>query len=112
MQPRGGAAFYVCFIASKILQVSDTHITLSNKDMVHYDRFIVQDEEKFTKMIYGIKSEEIFKEAMSEVEDYYDFIKEVNNMGNESKETKYSVKQAIYILRTYTGCTKRIVSTN
>ena len=31
---------------------------------------------------------------------------------NESKETKYSVKQAIYILRTYTGCTKRIVSTN
>ncbi len=51
-------------------------------------------------MIYGIKSEEIFKEAMSEVEDYYDFIKEVNNMGNESKETKYSVKQAIYILRT------------
>lgn len=100
MQLRGGAAFYVCFIASKILQVSDTHITPSNKDMFHYDRFIVQDEEKFTKMIYGIKSEEIFKEAMSEVEDYYDFIKEVNNMGNESKETKYSVKQAIYILRT------------
>jgi hypothetical protein len=66
--------------------------------MVHYDRFIVQDEEKFTKMIYGIKSEEIFKEAMSEVEDYYDFIKEVNNMGNASKETKYSVKQAIYII--------------
>ena len=112
MQPRWGAAFYVCFIASKILQVSDTHITPSNKDMFHYDRFIVQDEEKFTKMIYGIKSEEIFKEAMSEVEDYYDFIKEVNNMGNESKETKYSVKQAIYILRAYTGCTKRIVSTN
>ena len=31
MQPRGGAAFYVCFIASKILQVSDNHITPSNK---------------------------------------------------------------------------------
>ena len=99
-------------IASKILQIPDNHIIPSKKDMVHYDRVIGQDGEKFTKMIYGIKSEEIFQEAMSEVEDYYDFMKDVNSMVNESKETKYSVKQAIYILRTYTGCTKRIVSTN
>ena len=49
-------------------------------------------------MIYGIKSEEIFQEAMSEFEDYYDFMKEVNKIVNESKETKYSVKQAIYII--------------
>ena len=35
---------------------------------------------------------------MSEFEDYYDFMKEVNKMVNESKETKYSVKQAIYII--------------
>ena len=49
-------------------------------------------------MIYGIKSEEIFQEVLSEVEDYYDFMKVVNNMVNESKETKYSVKQAIYII--------------
>jgi antitoxin component HigA of HigAB toxin-antitoxin module len=66
--------------------------------MVHSDRVMVQEEEKFTKMIYGIKSEEIFQEAMSEFEDYYDFMKEVNKMVNESKETKYSVKQAIYII--------------
>ena len=85
-------------IASKILQVPDSQIILSNKDMFHYDRVIGQDGEKFTKMIYGIKSEEIFQEAMSAVEDYFDFMKEVNKMVNESKETKYSVNQAIYII--------------
>ena len=85
-------------IASKILQIPDNHIIPSKKDMVHYDRVIGQDGEKFTKMIYGIKSEEIFQKAMSEVEDYYDFMKDVNSMVNESKETKYSVKQAIYII--------------
>lgn len=85
-------------IASKILGVPEDKIILSKKDMVHYDRVIGRDREKFTKMIYGIKSEEIFQEAMSEFEDYYDFMKEVNKIVNESKETKYSVKQAIYII--------------
>ena len=85
-------------IASKILQVDEDQIILSKKDNIHYDRFFGQDRDRFTKMIYGIKSEEIFQEAMSEFEDYYDFMKEVNKMVNESKETKYSVKQAIYII--------------
>ena len=85
-------------IASKILGVPEDKIILSKKDMVHYDRVIGGDREKFTKMIYVIKSEEIFQEAMSEFEDYYDFMKEVNKIVNESKETKYSVKQDIYII--------------
>ena len=85
-------------IASKILQVDEDQIILSKKDNIHYDRFFGQDRDRFTKMIYGIKSEEIFQEAMYEFEDYYDFMKEVNKMVNESKETKYSVKQAIYII--------------
>ena len=85
-------------IASNILQVSDNLITLSKKDMFHYDRVIGQDGEKFTKMIYGMKSEEIFQEVMSDFEDNYDFMKEVNKMVNESKDTKYSVRQAIYII--------------
>ena len=85
-------------IASKILQVDEDQIILSKKDNIHYDRFFGQDRDRFTKMIYGIKSEEIFQEAMSEFEDYYDFMKEVNKMVNESKETKYSVRQAIYII--------------
>ena len=46
-------------IASKILGVPEDKIILSKKDMVHYDRVIERDREKFTKMIYGIKSEEI-----------------------------------------------------
>lgn len=85
-------------IASKILRVSDNLIIPSKKDMIHYDRVIGENRERFTKMIYGIKSEEIFQEVLSEVEDYYDFMKEVNKIVNESKETKYSVKQAIYII--------------
>ena len=84
-------------MASKILGVPDSQITPSQKDMVHYNRVIGVDA-AFTKMIYGIKSEEIFQEAMSEVEDYYDFMTEVNKMVNESKESKYSVRQAIYII--------------
>ncbi len=85
----------------KILQVSDSQITPSKKDIFHYDRVIGQSGEKFTKMIYGIKSEEIFQEVLSKFEDYYDFMNEVNKIDknvNESKETKYSIKQAIYII--------------
>ena len=85
-------------MASKILGVPDSQITPSEKDMIHYNRVIGQDNEKFTKMICGIKSEEIFYEVMSEFENNYDFMKEVNKMVNESEETKYSVKQAIYII--------------
>ena len=84
-------------MASKILGIPDNLITPSKEDMVHYNRVIGVDA-AFTKMIYGIKSEEIFYEAMSEFEDYYDFMKEVNKMVNESKESKYSVRQAIYII--------------
>ena len=85
-------------MASKILGVPDSQITPSKKDMIHYNRVIGQDNEKFTKMICGIKSEETFYEVMSEFENNYDFMKEVNKMVNESKETKYSVRQAIYII--------------
>ena len=85
-------------MAGKILQIPEKDITISNKDMVHYDRPIGEDREVFTKMIFGIKSDEIFQQAMNEVENYYDFMKEVNNMINESKEFKYSIKQSIYII--------------
>ena len=85
-------------MAGKILQIPEKDITISNKDMVHYDRPIGKDREVFTKMIFGIKSNEIFQQAMNEVENYYDFMKEVNNMINESKEFKYSIKQSIYII--------------
>lgn len=66
--------------------------------MFHYDRVIGQDGETFTKMIYGIQSEDIFQEAILDFENNYDFMKEVNKMVNESKETKYSVRQAVYII--------------
>ena len=85
-------------MAGKILQIPEKDITISNKDMVHYDRPIGKDREVFTKMIFGIKSDEIFQQAMNEVENYYDFMKEVNNMINESKQFKYSIKQSIYII--------------
>ena len=84
-------------MASKILGVPDSQITPSKKDMIHYNRVIGVDE-AFTKMICGIKSKEIFYEVMSDFENNYDFMKEVNKMVNDSKETKYSVRQAIYII--------------
>lgn len=76
----------------------DNLITPSKRDMFHYDRVIGQDGETFTKMIYGIQSEDIFQEAILDFENNYDFMKEVNKMVNDSKETKYSVRQAVYII--------------
>ena len=43
-------------MAGKILQIPEKDITISNKDMVHYDRPIGKDREVFTKMVFGIKS--------------------------------------------------------
>lgn len=84
-------------MASKILNIPESEITLSHKDDVHYDRPIGKDREVFTKMIFGIKSDEIFQEVLNAVENYYDFMNEVNKMVNESSN-KYSEKQAIYII--------------
>ena len=47
-------------------------------------------------MIYGIKSEEVFQQAINEVENYGSFMKEVNTL-TEDKNT-FSVKQSIYII--------------
>ncbi len=83
-------------LASEILQIDKDDIILSKNDMVHYDRAIGADGEMFTKMIFGIKSEEIFKKAIMEVENYSKFMKEVNTL-KESTQI-YTVKQAIYII--------------
>lgn len=84
-------------MASEILQIPEKDITIS-KDKVHYDRPIGEAGEIFTKMIWGIPSEEIFQQTINEVERDNDFMAIVNNMDNESKEMKYSIKQAIYII--------------
>ena len=83
-------------LASKILQINENDIKLSNKDKVHYSRPIGINREYYTKMIFGIKSEEIFQQAIQEVENYGNFMKEVNNL-TENKNI-YTVKQAIYII--------------
>lgn len=83
-------------LASKILQISENDIKLSNRDRVHYSRPIGANREYYTKMIFGIKSEEIFQQAIQEVENYGHFMKEVNTL-TESTNT-YTVKQAIYII--------------
>lgn len=83
-------------LASKILQINENDIKLSNKDKIHYSRPIGANREHYTKMIFGIKSEEIFQQAIQEVENYGSFMKEVNKL-NENKNI-YTVKQAIYII--------------
>lgn len=84
-------------LAASVLNVDPNTIRLSEKDKVHYTRKIVN--EWFEKMIFGIKSEEIYYEAIKAVEDYSTFMQEVNKI-NESKFNgfKYSLKQAIYII--------------
>lgn len=84
-------------LASKILNVTDDAIRLSSKDMVHYQRVIA--DEWFEKMIFGVKNDEVYKEALLAVDDYSKFMREVNKI-NESADNglKYSLKQAIYII--------------
>jgi hypothetical protein len=83
-------------LASEILQIDEEDIVLSNNDKVHYDRAIGSEGEMFTKMIFGIKNDEIFQKAIAEVENYGKFMKEVNSI-KEDIQT-YSIKQSIYII--------------
>lgn len=84
-------------LASKILQISEESIRLSTKDLVHYERLIA--DEWYEKMIFGIKSEEVFQEALRAVDDYSKFMLEVNKINeNTNNGLKYTIKQAMYII--------------
>ena len=84
-------------LASDILNISSELIRLSTKDMVHYERQI--SNEWFEKMIFGAKSKEVYDAAIAAVEDYSKFMKEVNNIAENTQSMgKYSVKQALYII--------------
>ena len=82
-------------LASEILNINESELTLLN-DFVHYERPIGQNREIFAKMIFGIKSEEIYQKAIREVESYASFMKEVNNL--KENVGFYTVKQSIYII--------------
>ena len=83
-------------LASDILQIDESHITLSKVDNVHYDRPIGLYNEVYTKMIFGIKNEEVFQKVIEEVENYGSFMKTVKQI-NESIDN-LAIKQAIYII--------------
>lgn len=84
-------------LASKILQISEDSIRFSTKDLVHYERLIA--DEWYEKMIFGIKSEEVFQEALRAVDDYSKFMREVNKINeNTNNGLKYTLKQAMYIV--------------
>ncbi|MGM9745978.1 MAG: hypothetical protein ACI30H_03355 [Paludibacteraceae bacterium] len=82
-------------LASEILNINENELVLS-KDFVHYDRPIGVHREIFTKMIFGIKSEEIFQKAINEVKNYASFMKEINKINENSNG--YTIKQSIYII--------------
>lgn len=69
---------------------------LSNKDEVHYERVIGADHDLYTKMIFVIKSQEIYEKAIECVENYSNFLKEVNNI--RESIGGYTIKQAIFII--------------
>lgn len=84
-------------LAPLILGMDSSVIELSDKDNVHYWRKI--GGERFEKMIFGIKNEEIFNAVLKEVDDYSSFMRSVNNLNESENNTEgYSVKQAVYII--------------
>ena len=83
-------------LAHEILEIDPNNITLSNNDIVHYERPIGPDRDIFEKMIYGIKSEEIFNKAIAAVENYSSFMKDVNTINEGIKIV--NIKQAFYII--------------
>lgn len=83
-------------LAAEVLQVRPSQIILSNRDAVHYERPIGPQGEYYEKMIYGFKNEEIYKKTLAEVDNYSQFMEEVNNI--KESTVRYTVKQAIYII--------------
>lgn len=84
-------------LASKILQISEESIRLSSNDLVHYERLIA--DEWYEKMIFGIKSEEVFQAALKAVDDYSKFMRDVNQIKEDTNNgLKYTLKQAMYIV--------------
>lgn len=82
-------------LASEILNISESEIKPLT-DFVHYERPIGENREIFTKMIFGIKSEDIFQKAIKEVENYASFMREVNNITESTGH--YTIKQTLFII--------------
>lgn len=83
-------------IAHEILEINSDDIILSSNDNVHYERPIGPDRDIFEKMIFGIKSEEIFNKAIAAVENYSTFMKEINSINEGIKII--NIKQAFFII--------------
>ena len=82
-------------LVDKILNIDIENIRLY-PDQVHYERPIGVEREYYKKMIFGVKNEEMFQEAIRAVEDYGTFMQKVNQLP-ETVEF-YTIKQAIYII--------------
>ena len=82
-------------LAPQILGIPSDSIRLSSKDNAHYERVI--GGSWYEKMIFGIKSEEIYEAVLKAVDDYSTFMREVNTIEESSNHLRYSIKQAVYI---------------
>ena len=81
--------------AGEILNIPQSEIHELD-DKVHYQRPIGVNGELYTKMIYGIKSKEIFNSVIADIENYGSFMKEVNTLNEDTQH--YNLKQIIYIV--------------
>lgn len=84
-------------LASKILSVPHDSITLLN-DNVHYKRAIGIDKVEYTKMIFGFKSKEIFEDVINSVENYSDFMRNVNSLNESTDDYNALIKRSVYII--------------
>lgn len=82
-------------LAPEILNINVEKLILSD-DGVHYERPIGHNGILYKKMIFGIKNEEVFEKVLTTINNYADFMDNVNNI-NESK-IEYTLKYCIYII--------------
>lgn len=84
-------------IALKWLDMNNNMVRLSNKDAIHYERFIAG--QWYEKEILGLYSKDDFDAIISAIEEYSKFLKDVNQIDKKDENGgKYSLKQAIYII--------------
>lgn len=67
-------------------------------DGVHYLRTIGVDGIEYKKMIFGFRDKELYDKVQQEVENYDDFMKEVNNLHEYYQRYDLQLNKAIFII--------------
>lgn len=67
-------------------------------DGAHYIRKIGIDGTEYKKIIYGFRDKELYDKVMAEIENYADFMKKINQLGESFIRYPQNINNAIYII--------------